>query len=194
MLTLLTKYLVQYKRVSIPHIGTFEIVQHSPELVIADKKITAPVFITKYIHNDQVPDHQVHFIQNNEQVAREELSSFGENLSKSIQKHPFCWNGFGTLRYDSSRFVFDPESIELNSLSHITAAKVIRKNARHTKLVGDLEMTGDHITQVFNQPGVKKHRELYMVLGWIVFFLALIATAYILFLGRFEVSASGLRW
>jgi hypothetical protein len=194
VLALLTKYLVQYKRVSIPHIGTFEIVQHSPELYIADKLITAPVFTTKYINNDQVTDHQFLFIENSEQMAREELSSFGENLSKTIQKQPFRWNGFGTLRYDSSRFVFDPQSIEINSLSDISAAKVTRKNALHSMLVGDRKMTGDNVTEVFNKPQVKKQKELYMILGWIIFFLALMATAVILFLGRFEVAASGLRW
>ena len=194
MLALLTKYLVQYKRVSIPHIGTFEIVQQSPELHIADKLITAPVFTTKYVNNDQVTDHQFHFIENSEQMAREELSSFGKNLNKRIQEQPFCWNGFGTLRYDSSRLVFDPQSIELKSLPDITASRVTRKNAQHSMLVGDLQMTGHQVTEVFHQPEVKKPKELYMILGWIIFFLALIGAAVVLYLGRFEVTASGLRW
>jgi hypothetical protein len=194
VLALLTKYLVQYKRVSIPHIGTFEIVQQSPELHIVDKLITAPVFTTRYVNNDQVTDHQFHFIENSEQLDRRELSSFGKSLSKRIQKDPFCWNGFGTLRYDSSRLVFDPQCIELNSLTNITASKVTRKNARHSALVGDQQMTGEDVTEVFNQPGVKRKLELYMVVGWIIFFLALIAIAVILFLGKFQVSASGLRW
>ena len=194
MLALLTKYLVQFKRVSIPHIGTFEIVQQSPKLHIGDKLITAPVFTTKYVHNDQVTDHQFHFIESNEQLDREELSSFGENLSKKIRKQPFCWNGFGTLRYDSSRLVFDPQSIELDSLPDITASKVTRKNVKHKTLVGDLQMTGQQVTEVFNQTEVKKPMELYMIIGWIIFFLALIGAGVILYLGRFEVAAAGLRW
>jgi hypothetical protein len=194
VLALLTKYLLQYKRVSIPHIGTFEIVQQSPELHIADKLITAPVFTTKYVNNDQVTDHQFHFIEKSEQLDREKLSSFGENLSKRIQKHPFCWNGFGTLRYDSSRFVFDPQCIELNSLSHVNASKVTRKNARHSMLVGYQQVTGELVTDVFNQPEVKKKTKLYMIVGWIVFFLAVAAIAVILYIGKFEVSATGLKW
>ncbi|MGZ5191301.1 MAG: hypothetical protein ACXWCZ_09800, partial [Flavisolibacter sp.] len=191
---ILTKYLVQYKRVSIPHIGTFEIVQQSPELHIGDKLITAPLFTTKYVNNDQVTDHQFHFIENCEQLAKDELSSFGENLNKMIRKHPFYWNGFGTLRYDSSRLVFDPLSIELNSLSNIIASKVTRKNVRHSMLVGDLQMTGQQVTEVFNQPELKKPKEIYMTVGWIIFIIAIIGTAVVLYLGRFQVSATGLRW
>ena len=197
MLALLTKYLIQYKRVSIPHIGTFEIVQQSPELHIADKLITAPVFTTRYVNNDRVPDHQFLFFANSERSGRErlqeKLSSFGKNLNSRIQQHPFCWNGFGTLRYNASELIFDPQSIDLDSMKNITASKVTRQHAQHSVLVGDHQMVGQQVTEVLHQPETKKPRDLRMIIGWVVFSLALAAVIVILILGKFQSGASGLR-
>src|SRR5215213_9525097 len=183
VLASLTKYLVQYKRVSIPHVGTFEIVQESPKLHIGDKTITAPMFITKYVNNDRVPDHQFHFIacceKTEKEKLQEELSQFGKKLKNRIENSPFCWKGFGTLRYASSQVVFDPQSLEFDSLKFIPAQKVMRQNVQHSVLVGDQQMTSHQVTNTLSKPG--KRMPLYMIIGWILFILAVIAIILFLF-------------
>jgi hypothetical protein len=198
VLALLTKYLVQYKRVSIPHIGTFEIVQQSPELHIADHLITAPVFTTKYVNNDRVPEHQFLFIASCESAEKarleEELVVFGENLKRSIQSSPFRWNGIGTLRYTASELVFDAQSFEFDSLKFVPARKVMRENPKHSMLVGDQQMNSEQITTALKkQPFAVLRKPGFMFAGWTILILALIAIFIHLFLGKFDISAAGLR-
>jgi hypothetical protein len=199
VLALLTKYLVQYKRVSIPHIGTFEIVQQSPQLLIADKTISGPVFITRYVHNDRVTEHQVRFIASCEKTAKEtlqeELSLFGKNLKSRIEQSPFRWNGFGTLRYAASGLVFDPQNIEFDSLKYVPARKVVRDNAQHTVLVGDRQMmSSTQITEpVKDIPQTKHTPALNLTIGWIILFVAILVIAYLLFVGDFRPGSAGLK-
>ena len=199
VLALLTKYLVQYKRVCIPHIGTFEIVQQSPQLLIADKTISAPVFTTRYVNNDRVPEHQVHFIASCEHATKEsleeELSLFGRNLKTSIQNSPFYWNGFGTLRFASSELVFDPQNIQFDSLQYIPAKKVIRENAQHHVLVGDRQMmSSGQSSQVIEENVEKKPApSMEMFIGWIVLFVTVALIVYLLIIGNFQPGISGLR-
>jgi hypothetical protein len=197
VLALLTKYLVQYKRVSIPNIGSFEIVQESPRLRITDHMITAPVFTTRYMNNDAVPEHQFHFIASCEPSAKERLQQdldiFGKNLKRSIQSTPFRWNGFGTLRYTPTGVIFDPQSHELDSLKFVPAIKVTRENAQHSMLVGDQQMSSQQVTNALKKTGSGIRRPEYIILGWVVFALALIAIFIVLFLGEFRISAAGLR-
>jgi hypothetical protein len=199
VLALLTKYLVQYKRVSIPHIGTFEIVQQSPQLLIADKTISGPVFITRYVNNDRVTEHQVRFIASCEKTAKEtlqeELSLFGQNLKSRIEQSPFRWNGFGTLRYAASGLVFDAQNIEFDSLKYVPAKKVVRENAQHTILVGDRQMiSSTQITEsVVHAPQNQRLLSLNVIIGWIVLFLAIILIGYLLFIGDFRPGSAGLK-
>ena len=119
VLPILTKYLIQYRRVCIPHIGTFEIVQQSPQLRVADQMMTAPLFRTSFSSLNAVPEHQFSCMELDpaqEAQYKSELFSFGQHLRQKIQQEPFQWNGFGTLRVNANELVFDPELIVLDSL------------------------------------------------------------------------------
>jgi len=197
VLALLTKYLVQYKRVSIPYIGSFELVQESPRLRITDHMITAPVFTTRYVNNDVVPEHQFHFIAACESAEKERLQKdldvFGKNLKRSIETSPFRWNGFGTLRNTPTGVIFDPQLHEFDSLKFVPARKVMRENAQHSMLVGDQHMSSDQATNALKKSGTGIRRPEYIILACVVFALAVIAIFVILFLGEFRISAAGLR-
>jgi hypothetical protein len=194
VLPLLTKYLIQYKRVCIPHIGTFEIVQHSPQLDIADKLFIPPRFTTKHLKQDAVPEHQFNFFASSEDAEKEklkdDLSSFGQNLKHKIEKGPFRWTGFGTLSYAANEVVFEPQAIELDSLQNIPAEKVIRLNVAHHVLVGDREFTSHQMMeQALRDSGHK--RPLYMIIGWIILILAILAIIFILYTGNFQTGSAG---
>ena len=193
VLPLLTKYLLQYKRVCIPHIGTFELVQQPPRLDVADKHFSPPFFTTTYISQQQVPDHQLHFLCADglpRESARAELFSFGEALKNRIRTDAFRWNGFGSLHLEANEVVFEPQSIRLESLQQIQAEKVMRKDATHNMLVGDKETTN---TEMITSLAVRKKRgSLVILIGWILALLALIAVIVILYLGKFQTTASGM--
>lgn len=195
VIPILTKYLLQYKRVCIPHIGTFEIVQQSPQLSIADKIFTPPFFTIRYLHQDAVPEHQFNFFSWSDparkEILKEELFNFGAELKSKIRETPFQWNGFGTLRYAPDGIVFEPNPIELDSLQQVPAEKVIRYNAEHSMLVGDQQMTRQQVTNVLHKKSGRWPSSI--VIAWLIVVLAMLAIVILLYLGKFQPAASGLR-
>jgi hypothetical protein len=194
VLALLTKYLLLYKRVCIPHVGTFEIVYEPPQLDVGDRLFSPPYFTTRFRQSDKVPEHQFRFISAYEQGngnLREELFSFGEQLNSRIRSGDFRWNGFGTLRNESSGIIFEPAPIGLQAFAPLQAQKVQRENVQHSVLVGDQQMKGQKVTEVLH-----KHtstRSPAIIIAWIVLILALAAVFLMLYLGKFQTGASGLK-
>jgi hypothetical protein len=141
-----------------------------------------------------VPDHQLLFLCASgapRERARADLFSFGEQLKSRIEKEDFCWNGFGSLRFKANELVFEPEFIRLESLQKIQAEKVMRQDAEHSMLVGDREMTS---TEMITSLSLKfRRRSLVMVIGWILALIAFIAIIILLYLGKFQTTAAGLR-
>ena len=191
MIPLLTKYLVQYGRVCIPHIGTFEIIQEAPRLDVADKVVRPPFYKTVFSEKDIIPEHQLQFISSANQNLKKELLIFGEKLRARVQDAPVILNGFGKLRYSSNSIVFEPELIDVPALQAVPAQKVMRENVQHNMLVGDREMSSQQVTDFLGQSFRK--RSLFKIIGWAIFLLSLSAIIVILYLGRFQVSSSGLR-
>lgn len=194
MLPLLTKYLLRYKTVCIPHVGTFEIVQQPPQLNVADKEFNPPVFRTRFIQADAVPDHQFDFfasVEGGKEKVRTDLLAFGEKLVNKIKNSGFHWVGFGKLQYHSNQLVFDPEEIRLQSFQSIPSQKVLRENVQHQVLVGDQQMTSQEVTDVLTR--VEYKRPWFMIAGWVIFMLALVAIIIILYLKNFQTGAAGMQ-
>jgi len=195
VLALVTKYLLRYKRVAIPKVGTFEIVVQSPQLDVADKRLTSPVYLTRHNVDDNVPDHQFRFFANgvDEKQVRDELYSFGERLRRQVQNSPFYWKGLGTLKYASSAVLFEPDEILLGSLPPVTAEKVIRQNVQHSMLVGDREMNSQQVNEVLAR--VEYKRPWFITLGWILLIVAVVAILIYLYMHDFQTSSTGLgKW
>lgn len=192
VLSLFTKYLVQYGRVCIPHIGSFELVCEPPQHDVADKLFTAPVYHMRFSSQDKVTEHQYKFFSFRDHPGRDALHSFGANLKERIGREPFQWNDFGTLKLESRSVLFEPQPLKLSSLQPVPALKVTRNNAQHQVLVGDQEMQSGAVSDMLNQQAPAK--EYHMLAGWIILVLAIIAILVYLFLNNFQVTASGLQW
>jgi len=166
----------------------------SPQLDVADKLISSPVFITRHKRGDEVPDHQFHFFTNGV-VEKEnfmlELFSFGERMKRKIQNSPFHWKGFGTLRYDSGGLLFEPDEMKLEALQPVPAQKVLRENVQHQVLVGDQEMTSEQVAEVLNT--VEYKRPWFIIVGWLLFILALVAIIIYLYMNNFRTTSTGLK-
>jgi len=166
----------------------------SPQLDVADKIISSPVYVAQLRQEQEIPDHQFYFFTNGS-VEREsftqELFSFGERLKRRIQNAPFHWKGFGTLRYSANQMLFEPDEIKLEALKPIPAQKILRENVQHNMLVGDQEMTSQQVTNVLTRAEYK--RPWYIITGWILFILALIAIILYLYMNNFQTTSTGLR-
>jgi hypothetical protein len=193
VLPLLTKYLLQHKRVSIPFIGTFELVRQPPHVSIGDKRISAPFFVTRHFKKDEVPEHQVLSFSSGEERERskQELYSFGEQLQKAVKKNPLQWKGIGTLKYAASEVVFEPEEIRVEGLQALPAEKVLRENVQHSIRVGDQQMTSQQVTDALHH--TDQERDWSMLAGWILLILALASLLVFLYIKNFQASSVGLQ-
>jgi len=194
---ILTKYLLQYKRVSIPHVGSFEIKMGSASLEVVDKKILPPSFITEFSPVDTVSEHQYQYfttcLKTDEEATANELFSFGQQLKEKIAGEAFRWNGIGTLKKRSGGIVFEEDKLHLECIGDVTAEKVIREKASHTVLVGEREHTSEEMTERL-QAAPSTDTSYLHTIGWIVLVLAILAIIYFIYTGAFSSLSSGSSW
>lgn len=189
MLDHLTNYLLEYKTVTVPNVGTLHLVQESPRLNIAEKRIDPP-FYTVEIKEEEAPsDHQLNYLRSfavNDALATK-LELFGNSLQQKIKDGGFDWKGLGLIKSDTQRL-----SLDVAALQPIVAEKVIRQDARHTVLVGDREVVSANLSEHNADAFVsKKKRDVSVTVGWILLLLSVLAIALVLYLGKLAANASG---
>ncbi|MGZ3847107.1 MAG: hypothetical protein ACXVBH_13685, partial [Flavisolibacter sp.] len=93
----------------------------------------------------------------------------------------------------SSTMMFEPDEIVLDSLQPISAEKVIRQNVQHSMLVGDREMNTQQVNEVLTR--VEYKRPWFVILGWVLLIVSVVAIVIYLYVHNFETSSTGLgRW
>jgi hypothetical protein len=193
VLSILTQYLIQYKKVCIPHVGTFQLVQESPELDVAEQLCRPPLFTTHFISTESIADHQIHYVAGVAHLdnAAFELSTFGQQLNRNIRQQPFRWNGFGTLRYASNQIVFEPSAQQPEGWQAIPAHKVLRENVNHQMLVGDRQMNAHD--EPARSTILPRRATISFTVAVVLLLVALVAIAVVLYIGGFRPSSAGLR-
>jgi hypothetical protein len=191
MLELLTNYLLQYKTVTVPNVGTLHLVQQAPQLNVADKRLEPPSYIVEIRQEENATDHQLGFLQSfagkdNDAVATK-LELFGASLRQKISNGGFDWQGLGMITSDTQSLL-----LRLAALQPLSAEKVIRQDAKHTILVGDREVTSDTLSDRNSNVAIpRKKRTVSIFIGWLLLVLALLAIALLLYFGKFNVNAAG---
>lgn len=192
VLNQLTNYLLQYKRVTIPSVGTIHLVPQPPQLNVADKMILPPSFTAELKEGEEVPYHQLAFLvavlKQEKEAVLQKLSKLGSRLKDEMQGDGFNWKGIGTLHHNNHSLPLSAEALEA-----VPAERVLRQDAEHKVLVGDLQMTSRQIAGLKEEEGVKTEnkRSLLMIIGWIVLILSILYIVFVLYQGRFRVGATG---
>ena len=191
----LAKYLSQYKQVSIPQVGSFELVPQSAVLDVASKLIKPPTYIPQYSDKDIVKDHQLNFLaldlQADKEQVKEQLETFGKDLRTKIRHGAFSWKGVGKLQDANTEMIFYPDVLVINGLQAIPAEKVLRKNVQHAVRRGEQEVMSSSF-QEEEKPVVKK-KSLVGIIGWAVVVLAIAFIAVYLYMEGFNSTSSGSR-
>ena len=192
MLKYLTQYLFQYRSVSIPRVGTLQIIQHPPQLNVVDKLILPPSFSVALQQGEEVSDHQLNFLNANLNKGKEDvlkdLQFFGAKLHEKINGPGFTWEGLGTINRSTQSL-----PLTMDALEPVPAERVIRQDARHTVLVGDQERLSGHGADEMVLETTRKKRSVFIVIGWVLLLLSILVIAFLLYTGKFRVNASGSR-
>jgi hypothetical protein len=194
VLNLLTNYLLQYRKVNIPSVGSITLVQQPAQLNIADKVILPPAFVAEIGQEEHIPDHQLFFLsaalQEERAAVIQQLNALGERLRERIQAGGFYWKGIGLIR--ESR---EPMRLSLSALSPVPAERVLRPDAEHNVLVGDQQLTSTQLTALKEEVEevTEKERSVFVIVGWVVLFLSILYIIFVLYQGRFRVGSTGSR-
>ncbi len=172
----LATYLTQYKQVSIPQVGSFELVAKPAVLDVASKLILPPTYLPQYSDKDVVREHQLDFLATDlnadKESIKEQLENFGRELKKRIQQGVFAWKGVGKLEAGDSVVVFHPDIIEVNGLQTLPAEKVLRKNVQHTVRRGEQEVVSSSLHN--EEATAVRKRSVIELVGWAVVALSIV--------------------
>ena len=189
----LATYLSQYKQVTIPQVGSFELVPKPAMLDVASKLIQPPGYLPQYSDKDLVKEHQLNFLaldlNADKEIVKKELENFGKDLKKRIQQGVFFWKGIGKLEAGEAAMVFYPDVLEIKGLQTIPAEKVLRKNVQHIVRRGEQEVVSSSFYE--EEKPVIKERSLAVLIGWAVVILSVVFIAFYLYSDGFKATASG---
>jgi len=190
VLNYLTKYLFQYKSVSIPSVGTLQIVQQPPQLNVVDKIILPPSFSVVIRKEEEVSVHQLQYLENILQKGHDNILSdlrfFGDKLQEKINGPGFEWNGLGIITRSTQTI-----PLMTGALEPIPAERVLRQDAQHSVLVGDQQMLSGTTADDDTMGEETSKRSLLVIIGWVLLVLSLLFIAFQLYSGKFRVNAAG---
>jgi len=202
MYELLYKFLVKYKTLDLPGIGTFILGVHSAQSRFVDQSFLPPKYHLTFEQDRVVSDGEISgeatvsqkriapsrrlfsWIAVDDGVSeREAIIRFNDflfELRKELDAgKKIVWSGIGSLQKSGGDEIkFDPEKNGLPWLEQTIAKKVIRENAEHTMLVGETEKTSVQMSEILLNPRSVKEKRVQ----WWVWPLALMIAIFI-FLG-----------
>jgi len=193
---LLAQYLFQYRKLSIPGVGTLEMVEASPQFNVVDQLMMPPLFSCRLHPADAVPEHQLSFLSASLNKAPGEtrlvLDRFGSRLRTQLSDRAIRWTGIGTLSSRGGHIALDADVLAPAGLQPVPAHKIIRENAAHAMLVGDRERTTVEMSDSLRQPASK--RQWTVLAAWIILLLAILAIVFFIYSGKGSPMSSGLQF
>lgn len=191
MFNLLTKYLLQYKKVSLPSVGTIRLLQQPAQFNVADKTILPPFYTVEVHVEDAVSEHQLNFLSlhasEEKESVRQSLEELGLKLKEKIEGEGFFWRGIGVVR----RGMDTATKIPNQGLEPVVAERLIRQDAEHRMLVGNQHLTSTQIAGLRDEPAVKSQSSMLIIIGWIILLLSVAYIIYVLWQGGFRMQATG---
>ncbi len=160
MHALITEYLLQVAKCSLPPLGTFAKVYHSAKIDSTNKLIYPPFHQFTFEKNQQtLSKGLVEFISHRKNIdnrlSEKEIAVFCEEWFQKIQQgEALCFDKIGCLKYDEhSSLQFLNEDIP-PFLPVLVAEKVFHKEARHNVLVGDRETNSEVMKDYYREQPV----------------------------------------
>ncbi len=170
---LLTRYLFERHRLDMPGIGELSVVQRHANADIAQRSINPPgwgfTFLPRTEDTQSGPRDVSQWIAAQLNISSEEadkrfMSFCGELQNKLANGEAFEWEGVGVFATERDRVVFSPGERQWSPFTPVNAQKVIREDASHQVLVGDMETSTSQMLEQLR--GEEKRRSTMSKIAW----------------------------
>lgn len=158
----LYQYLLQYKQLPVPGIGTF-LLERKPAVIDFPNKLVHPPVYSIALQSSQSSLSKRFFnwlgyaLNISEREAVVKFNDFAFGLRKQISDgETINWNGVGTLNKGLGGEVKFNPAIPVIQQKPVPAAKVIRDKSEHMVRVGEDHKTSAEMTEMLSQPTEKK--------------------------------------
>ncbi len=176
----LYQYLISYKQVALPGIGTFSLERKPAENDFSNKRINPPVYSVNLHFPAKTPSGKFYqwlsgALSIPESNVVNAFNDFVLDIKSKISNGEIIdWSGVGTLSKGlAGEIKFKPAVTNLGYEEPVKAEKVIREKAEHMVRVGEDQKTSAEMTEMLNQPEEKKSYwwayALALALGSIIF-------------------------
>jgi len=153
----LYEYLILYKHLNVPGIGTFLIERKPSETEFTHKQINSSAYTIALQQSNAVPAKQLfNWLAEKFNISYHEaiikMNGFAYDLKNQVMAgNKVLWSGIGTLSKGVGGDIkFDPALKEFRYDRPVSAVRVIREKAIHTVRVGEDEKTSEEMTEWLN--------------------------------------------
>jgi hypothetical protein len=181
MIATLNSYLIQHKSICIPGLGTIYLEKIPAINDFSNRQMLPPSYKFRFDKYFDAPDKEFFsFLASSQNMAEYEAiklyNEFAYDLRDRIRKEEkFDWPQVGILMRDATGEIqFKSEMIQPGFVRPVAARRVIRQDARHAILVGDQELTTDHMTELLNVEQVHVEKESWWMYALIIFCVAVV--------------------
>lgn len=186
MINLIRTYLLQYKSISIPGLGTIYIEKTPAQSDFVNRQLLPPSYHYRFDKYFDAPGKEfLTYLAARKKIEDyEAIKVYNEwalQLRNSISAEtPAIIEGIGELRRNGSGdVVFEASVKPAIYYEPLPAERIIRTNARHTMLVGDKETTNVEMTDYLHE--THKEKKPWWVYALIVAAVALVAIIFTLY-------------
>jgi nucleoid DNA-binding protein len=158
----LYRYFIQHKKLAVPGVGTFLLERKPAVSDFVNKQINPPAYPVSLQASSDSPS--INFfkwladtlhISDHDAIIR--FNDFVFDLKKQINDGSTIeWQGMGTFNKGLAGELKFAPAIKLALEMPVAAKKVIREKAEHMVRVGEDQKTSAEMTEMLNQPKVKK--------------------------------------
>ena len=197
MIAILNSYLIQHKSICIPGLGTIYLERIPAINDFSNRQMLPPSYKYRFDKYFDAPDKEFFsFLASSQNLAEYEAikmyNEFAYDLRDRIRKEErFDWPKVGTLVRDATGEIqFKSELVQPGFVQPVSAIRVIRQDARHAILVGDQELTTDHMTELLSEE-VYVEKESWWIYALIIFAVALVIGFFYLYQHGWDLGSIG---
>lgn len=179
----LYRFLIKYKKLVLPGIGTIALHLRPSISEFADRAFSPPGYFFTLERADEVPRGKLfswlasHFsITDSEAVIR--FNEFVFDLTRKLkQGKEIHWQKVGSFQKElTGEIKFTSAKEELSWLENVPGEKIIRENVEHRMLVGEVEKTSTEMNKLLSSATIEKKYQWW-------FWPAVVVVAILIFLG-----------